>query len=185
MNRLSENYFVCGDCKVDNTWSKQNGSYDISNAASHDGWDRQDSFGGTALSSDGPYHDRFLNQGAWFAGLWPTRTHADTIIWIESAINSFITRGTLKFVRETVDWKPVGAMVVRFSVKIGVSAMVLLMGNPQSVGSCASGEDRMAKPHSCGVCLRIQYPMAGVGRPDSAEADGCRSPHCAGLPGTW
>jgi O-antigen/teichoic acid export membrane protein len=49
-----------------------------------------------------------------------------TIIWIESAINSFFTRATLKFVGETGDWKPVGAMVVRFSAKIGVSAMVLL-----------------------------------------------------------
>jgi len=49
-----------------------------------------------------------------------------TIIWIESAINSFFARATLKFVGETGDWKPVGAMVVRFSAKIGVSAMVLL-----------------------------------------------------------
>src|SRR5215208_744096 len=49
-----------------------------------------------------------------------------TIIWIESAINSFFTRATLKFVGETADWKPVGAMVVRFSAKIGVTAMVVL-----------------------------------------------------------
>jgi len=49
-----------------------------------------------------------------------------TIIWIENAINSFFARSTLKFVGETGDWKTVGAMAVRFSAKIGVSAMVFL-----------------------------------------------------------
>ncbi len=49
-----------------------------------------------------------------------------TIIWVESAINSFFTKATIKFVGETDDWKPVGAMVVRLSLKIGIAAMVLV-----------------------------------------------------------
>ncbi|NOS77588.1 MAG: oligosaccharide flippase family protein [Nitrospira sp.] len=49
-----------------------------------------------------------------------------TIIWIESAINSFFTKATIKFVGETNDWKPVGAMVIRLSLKIGIVAMVLV-----------------------------------------------------------
>lgn len=49
-----------------------------------------------------------------------------TIIWIESAINSFFTKATIKFVGETSDWKPVGAMVIRLSLKIGIAAMVLV-----------------------------------------------------------
>ncbi|TKB85396.1 MAG: teichoic acid transporter [Nitrospira sp.] len=49
-----------------------------------------------------------------------------TIIWIESAINSFFTKATIKFVGEANDWKPVGAMVIRLSLKIGIAAMVLV-----------------------------------------------------------
>lgn len=49
-----------------------------------------------------------------------------TIIWIESAINSFFTKATIKFVGEADDWKPVGAMVIRLSLKIGIAAMVLV-----------------------------------------------------------
>lgn len=49
-----------------------------------------------------------------------------TIIWVESAINSFFTKATIKFVGETNDWKPVGAMVIRLSLKIGIGAMVLV-----------------------------------------------------------
>jgi len=49
-----------------------------------------------------------------------------TIIWIESAINSFFTKATIKFVGEADDWKPVGAMVIRLSLKIGIGAMVLI-----------------------------------------------------------
>jgi O-antigen/teichoic acid export membrane protein len=49
-----------------------------------------------------------------------------TIIWVESAINSFFTKATIKFVGEADDWKPVGAMVIRLSLKIGIGAMVLV-----------------------------------------------------------
>lgn len=49
-----------------------------------------------------------------------------TIIWIESAISSFFTKATIKFVGETDNWKPVGAMVIRLSLKMGVAAMVLV-----------------------------------------------------------
>jgi len=49
-----------------------------------------------------------------------------TIIWIESAINSFFTKATIKFVGETNDWKPIGAVVIRLSMKIGIAAMVLV-----------------------------------------------------------
>ncbi len=49
-----------------------------------------------------------------------------TIIWIESAITSFFTKATIKFVGETDDWKPVGAMVVRLSLKIGIAAMIVV-----------------------------------------------------------
>jgi O-antigen/teichoic acid export membrane protein len=49
-----------------------------------------------------------------------------TIIWIESAINSFFTKATINFVGEADDWKPVGAMVIRLSLKIGIAAMVLV-----------------------------------------------------------
>ena len=48
------------------------------------------------------------------------------IIWIESAINSFFTKMTIKFVGETNDWKPVGATVIRLSLKIGIAAMILV-----------------------------------------------------------
>ena len=48
------------------------------------------------------------------------------IIWVESAINSFFTKATIKFVGEADDWKPVGAMVIRLSLKIGIGAMVLV-----------------------------------------------------------
>ncbi len=49
-----------------------------------------------------------------------------TIIWIEGAITSFFAKATIKFVGETSDWKPVGAMVVRLSLKVGIAAMVLV-----------------------------------------------------------
>jgi O-antigen/teichoic acid export membrane protein len=49
-----------------------------------------------------------------------------TIIWVESAINSFFTKATIKFVGEADDWKPVGVMVIRLSLKIGIGAMVLV-----------------------------------------------------------
>ena len=58
-----------------------------------------------------------------------------TIIWVESAITSFFAKATIKFVGETSDWKPVGAMVVRLSLKVGIAAMVLvwLLAAPLSV----------------------------------------------------
>jgi len=58
-----------------------------------------------------------------------------TIIWIESAITSFFAKATIKFVGETSDWKPVGAMVVRLSLKVGIAAMVFvwLLAAPLSV----------------------------------------------------
>ena len=58
-----------------------------------------------------------------------------TIIWIESAITSFFAKATIKFVGETSDWKPVGAMVVRLSLKVGIAAMVLvwLLAAPISI----------------------------------------------------
>jgi O-antigen/teichoic acid export membrane protein len=49
-----------------------------------------------------------------------------TIIWIESAITSFFANATIKFVGETSDWKPVGAVVVRLSLKFSIMAMVLV-----------------------------------------------------------
>ncbi|ULA64053.1 MAG: Membrane protein involved in the export of O-antigen and teichoic acid (Modular protein) [Nitrospira sp.] len=49
-----------------------------------------------------------------------------TIIWVESAISSFFAKATIKFVGETDDWKPVGAMVIRLSLKIGLAAMALV-----------------------------------------------------------
>ena len=48
------------------------------------------------------------------------------IIWVESAIASFFAKATIKFVGETSDWEPVGAMVVRLSLKVGIAAMVLV-----------------------------------------------------------
>lgn len=57
-----------------------------------------------------------------------------TIIWIEGAIISFFNKATIKFIGETNDWKPVGSMVVRLSLKIGVTAMLLvwLLAGPLS-----------------------------------------------------
>ena len=49
-----------------------------------------------------------------------------TIIWVESAITAFFAKATIKFVGETNDWKPVGSMVVRLSLKVGIVAMVLV-----------------------------------------------------------
>lgn len=49
-----------------------------------------------------------------------------TIIWIESAINSFWTKATIKFVGEADDWKPVGATMIRLSLKLGIAAMLLV-----------------------------------------------------------
>lgn len=58
-----------------------------------------------------------------------------TIIWVESAITSFFAKATIKFVGETSDWKPVGAMIVRLSLKVGIAAMVFvwLLAAPLSV----------------------------------------------------
>jgi O-antigen/teichoic acid export membrane protein len=58
-----------------------------------------------------------------------------TIIWIESAITSFFSKATIKFVGETSDWKPVGAIVIRLSLKVGIAAMVLvwLLASPISL----------------------------------------------------
>ena len=58
-----------------------------------------------------------------------------TIIWIESAITAFFAKATIKFVGETSDWKPVGATIVRLSLKVGIAAMlfVWLLAAPISV----------------------------------------------------
>lgn len=58
-----------------------------------------------------------------------------TIIWIESAIASFFARATIKFVGETSDWRPVGAMIARLSLRVGTVAMVLVwfLASPLSV----------------------------------------------------
>ena len=58
-----------------------------------------------------------------------------TIIWIESAITSFFTKATIKFVGETNDWEPVAAMIIRLSLKVGIAAMVFvwLLAAPLSV----------------------------------------------------
>ncbi len=49
-----------------------------------------------------------------------------TIIWIESAIISFFTKATIKFVGETNDWKPLGATVIRLNLAAGCAAMVVV-----------------------------------------------------------
>jgi O-antigen/teichoic acid export membrane protein len=58
-----------------------------------------------------------------------------TIIWIESAIASFFARATIKFVGETSDWRPAGAMIARLSLRVGIVAMVLVwfLASPLSV----------------------------------------------------
>jgi len=58
-----------------------------------------------------------------------------TIIWIESAITSFFAKATIKFVGETSDWKPAGAMIARLSLRVGIAAMVLvwILAAPLSV----------------------------------------------------
>jgi len=47
-----------------------------------------------------------------------------TIIWIESGINSFFARATIKFVGETNEWKPLASTVIRLSVLVGCVAMI-------------------------------------------------------------
>lgn len=49
-----------------------------------------------------------------------------TIIWIESAITSFFAKATIKFVGETSEWRPAGAMIARLSLRVGIAAMVLV-----------------------------------------------------------
>jgi O-antigen/teichoic acid export membrane protein len=49
-----------------------------------------------------------------------------TIIWIESAIASFFSRATIKFVGEVSDWRPAGAMIARLSLLAGFAAMALV-----------------------------------------------------------
>jgi len=58
-----------------------------------------------------------------------------TIIWIESAITSCLAKATIKFVGETSDWRPAGAMIARLSLRVGIAAMVLvwLLAAPLSV----------------------------------------------------
>jgi O-antigen/teichoic acid export membrane protein len=58
-----------------------------------------------------------------------------TILLVESGIASFFAKATIKFVGETRDWKPVGAIVVRLSLKLGLGSMVLvwLFAGPLSV----------------------------------------------------
>lgn len=57
------------------------------------------------------------------------------ILWVESAITAFFAKATIKFIGETSDWKPLGAVVVRLSLKVGIAAMVLvwLLAAPLSV----------------------------------------------------
>lgn len=83
-----------------------------------------------------------------------------TIIWIESAINSFFTKATIKFVGEADDWKPVGAMVIRLSMKIGIGAMVL-------VWILAAPLSALFKEPDLAVYLRVcalDIPMLCVGQ---------------------
>lgn len=75
----------------------------------------------TALITTGFLTRRLGPQGYGLLALTLT-----TIIWIESAINSFFTKATIKFVGEADDWKPVGATMIRLSLKIGLGAMVLI-----------------------------------------------------------
>ncbi|MBU6433866.1 MAG: oligosaccharide flippase family protein [Nitrospirae bacterium] len=84
----------------------------------------------TALITTGFLTRQFGPQGYGLLALALT-----TIIWVESAITSFFAKATIKFVGETSDWKPVGAMVVRLSLKVGIAAMVLvwLLAAPLSV----------------------------------------------------
>ncbi|HEY6084600.1 MAG TPA: lipid II flippase MurJ [Nitrospira sp.] len=49
-----------------------------------------------------------------------------TIVWVETGINSFFAKTTIKFVGETRDWRPIGAMVVRLSLKAGSTTMILM-----------------------------------------------------------
>ena len=57
-----------------------------------------------------------------------------TIIWIESGINSFFARATIKFVGETNDWKSLASTVIRLNVLVGCVAMlgVLALAAPVS-----------------------------------------------------
>jgi O-antigen/teichoic acid export membrane protein len=84
----------------------------------------------TALITTGFLTREFGPQGYGLLALALT-----TIIWVESAITSFFAKATIKFVGETSDWKPVGAMIVRLSLKFGIAAMVLvwLLAAPVSV----------------------------------------------------
>ena len=84
----------------------------------------------TALITTGFLTRRLGPQGYGLLALSLT-----TIIWIESAIASFFAKTTIKFVGETSDWKPVGAMVIRLSSQVGIAAMVLvwLLAGPLSI----------------------------------------------------
>jgi O-antigen/teichoic acid export membrane protein len=84
----------------------------------------------TALITTGFLTRRLGPQGYGLLALSLT-----TIIWIESAIASFFAKTTIKFVGETSDWKPVGAMIIRLSLQVGIAAMVLvwLLAGPLSV----------------------------------------------------
>ncbi len=75
----------------------------------------------TALVTTGYLTRKFGPQGYGVLALTLT-----AIIWIESAITSFFAKATIKFVGETRDWKPIGAVVIRLSLKLGVGAMALV-----------------------------------------------------------
>ena len=75
----------------------------------------------TAIITTGFLTRKFGPQGYGLLALALT-----TIIWVESAITSFFAKATIKFVGETSDWKPVGAMIVRLSLKVGIAAMVFV-----------------------------------------------------------
>lgn len=48
------------------------------------------------------------------------------IIWIESALNSFFSKATIKFVGETDQWNGLAAAIVRGSILIGCAAMIVV-----------------------------------------------------------
>jgi hypothetical protein len=103
-----------------------NGFSDNDNGKSYGGWNRSDLPGGAPLSTDSPHYDGVFDETAWSLGLWVAGPRLTTIIWIESVIKSFFSNATIKFVGETRDWKPVGAVVVRLILKFSIMAMVLV-----------------------------------------------------------
>ena len=118
----------------------------------------------TALITTGFLTRRLGPQGYGLLALTLT-----TIIWIESAINSFFTKATIKFVGEADEWKPVAATMIQLSLKLGLVAMLLVWFLAAPLSRLFNEPDLAAFLRVCAIdipllCVGQAYRNVLIGR---------------------